>query len=120
VKRASIPAGDDALIQLELLPALGVLGGESFEIVAAIAGVVATEERQQSDPADARFVSRAAPLEVERKRTAVARTRGVRRAPVIGPEQETSLVALREHHQAPPLAELDEALRLAGHVHLFG
>src|SRR5262245_31313124 len=57
---------------------------------------------------------------VEGKLPAVQRSRRVDAATSLLAEQPAAAGAVRQHHQAPTLAELDEAARLAAHVHRPG
>ena len=113
---AAVPARDQSLVLAELVPPRTVDGLECARVVFAVVGVVAAVERQQGQAVPGRLGRGDAALEVERKRLAIARARGVSAAAVVGSEQLARTLLLAEHHQSPPLAELDEALRLAGHV----
>lgn len=114
----TIPVCDQLVVALELAVACVVGALERAWILRAILGVRAVVQRQERKSSLARGVRRS--LEVERIRLAITRPRRVRAASIVRCEQCTGSAPLRQDHQTPAARELDEALRLAGHIHGFG
>jgi len=102
------------LVVAELGPTGTVVGIERGGVLLAIERVVAVIQWQEGEATWPGLAGRL--YEVERKRAAIARARSVGAAAIVSAQQQAGVVTLAQRHQAPSLAELDEALRLAGHV----
>ena len=116
---SSIPARDQRLILAQLLPAGAIGGVELALVVLAVGRVLAFVKRHEHEPAHLARIARRR-FEVEREGAAVARTRGVGAAAIVGTQEPAGVVLLGQHQQATTLGQLDEALRLAAHVHVVG
>src|SRR4051812_23672566 len=103
--RELVPYTHTLPILRELAFAPHVGGGELARVVRAVARRFTSREREELEPLERAVRGE---LGVEREELAVARARGVGLAAIVRAEQRAGAVALREHHQPPPGAELHE------------
>ena len=127
VRHEPVVARDRGLVRAQFLRTQSFDACDFLTVVVTVEGRLAALGPQQLQAADARNrvvfgggSGRGDFLDVEGKRSAIARPRRVRRAALIAPEQVTGAVLVPEHHQASAFPQFHEAFGLTRHIDVVG